>query len=486
MLALPLAACDFAPGAVFATPAPTSLDVSDTGLTDVSGLLEQVRLTSLDLRGNPISRESYEALAAALPQCEILWSVPVGQERWDSDSSSIAFTGLPDGLMDALAFFPDLKEVRLSGVTDYDALNALVRGHPQVRFLWEVPLGKTSYPQDTETLALGADAIDAASLLAAMAGLPKLKEVVVNDAQAFTMEEQLALAAAYPDVSFRWSVQLFEDLYVDSDVTELDLRAYQIPDAAAFSDALALLPKLTYADLCGSGPSDEEMAAMRARYPNVKFVWLTRVSGWLIRTDIKGFSTGNKNRFPDGAGKFVAEQHRYRSITAASLANLKYCTDLIALDIGHCIRVGNIDFIAELPKLTYLDIALCDLTDISVLEGQDELIYLQMMYNYIDDITPILNCKKLRFLNLSNNGISEIDTLLALPNLERLWANCNNLTDGQIAALEAAMPNTLIKASRIDPEYAMSLWRKGNEAYLAVQKLYGLRAQNQGRAADGD
>ncbi len=56
----------------------------------------------------------------------------------------------------------------------------------------------------------------------------------------------------------------------------------------------------------------------------------------------------------------------------------------------------------------------------------------------------------------------------------------NRFTMAQVEQLRAEMPNTQIKASLKDPEYAESLWRKGNEGYLEMQALFGLRAQNQG------
>ena len=227
---------------------------------------------------------------------------------------------------------------------------------------------------------------------------------------------------------------------------------------------------------------------MRARYPQIKFVWYIYIYNWVIRTDIKGFSTGNRNRFPNGAGYYNADEFTYHKIHAEDLEVLKYCTDLIALDIGHCTRLVNIDFIATLPKLKILDISLCDLTDISVLAGQTELEFLEMTYNYLTDLSPIANCKKLKYLNLNNNNITSYDALLELPDLERLWISCSGLTDQQLAEmiekLTALRPNLIIKASQTNREYAMSYWRLDNPGYLEMQALFGLRAQNQGSKKD--
>lgn len=461
-----------------ATAAPTSLDLSDSGLTDITSLLDQTQLETLDLRGDPISIEDYAALEAALPDCDIAWSVPVGGARYDSTSQSLALTAPSGELAGSLAFFPQLQEVRFDRATDRAAIDALTEKYPQVRFDWNVSFNGNVYSSETETLDLSDRQTGLDGLPSVLALLPELKTVTFGD-ETFSLADQLSLAEAFPDVTFVWNVGLLENLTVRSDVTELDLRDYEVTDAAGFSKTLRLLPELTYLDMCGCGPSDAEMAAMRAEYPKIQFVWYTRVAGWRLRTDIVGFSTGNRSRFPNGAGKYVAEEFSYESIAEEDLENLKYCTDLIALDIGHCGHVKSLDFLAELPKLKYLDIALCDFTDISALESQPDLVYLQMMYNCVEDISPLTNCKDLRFLNLSDNKISDYRPLLELTKLERLWINSVGITDEDIAVIEGALPDTLIKACQTDPEFAISLWCKGNEGYVTVQELYGLRAKFQ-------
>ena len=160
----------------------------------------------------------------------------------------------------------------------------------------------------------------------------------------------------------------------------------------------------------------------------------------------------------------------------------------MALDVGHCTLIGDVNFLAYLPQLRILDISLCDLTDISVVANLPELEFLELNYNYLTDISPIATLKKLKYLNLNNNNITSYDALLDLPVLERLWISCSGLSDQQLedmsAALMAKLPNLTIKASNTNREYAMSYWRKGNLGYLEMQALFGLRAQNQGTKKD--
>jgi len=462
--------------------AKTTLDLRDKGLTDVSDLLKETQLTSIDLRGNEITAADFDALKAALPNCEILWSVPLGDTRYDSNSTTLTLDAATDDLGDALAYFPDLESVQLAAAPDDAVAKDLAARYPNIALLWDVTLGGETYAPDTQTLDLSGKAVDLAELTTKLQGLANLKSVVFGE-ETFALADQIALANAYPKIAFVWNVQLLEDFAVRSDVTDLDLRKYTVPDAAAFSDALVLFPKLKMLDMCGSGPSDEEMAAIRARYPQVKVVWYIHIYNWVIRTDIKGFSTGNRSRFPNGGGRYVPDGKlfSYHKIHAKDLEVLKYCTDLIALDIGHCTRVGNIDFLKYQPKLQYLDIALCNLEDISVLENMHDLVYLQMMYNYIADASPIKNNTKLRYVNASNNILTSADVFTTLPKLERLFINCSGLSDEQIASLTSTLteklPNIVIKASQDNPEYAMSAWCPGNEGYVQQQAIFGMRAK---------
>jgi len=389
--------------------------------------------------------------------------------------------------VDMLAYFPALESVTISTPPDEATAAKLAERYPAVQFAWDSMIGGVVYPADTTTLDFTGKTVDLSALKSELGRLPNLTQVTFGE-DAFALSDQIALAQAYPSVAFLWNVQLLDDLNVRTDVVDLDLREYKVPDAAAFSDALVLFPKLTRLDMCGTGPSDEEMAAMRARYPATKFIWYTQIYQWTIRTDIKGFSTGQRREFPDGAGWYDGSKFSYSRFRSEGFENLKYCTDLVALDVGHCVKIGNVDFLAYLPQLRILDISLCDLTDISVLTNLPELEFLELNYNYLTDITPIASLKKLRFLNLNNNNISSYDALLDLPALERLWISCSGLTDEQLeemnVALMTKLPNLTIKASNKNHEYAMSLWRKDNEGYLEMQALFGLRAQNQGPKKD--
>ena len=245
---------------------PTTLDLRDQGITDVSDLMKQTQLTKLDLRGNELSRERFDALKAALPDCEILWSVPIAGARFDSDMTALTLDIATDDLADLLAYFPALERVIISTPPDSAIATALMEQYPAIQFGWDIMIAGETVAADTTTLDLTGKTLDLAALKTELERLPNLTQVTFGD-ESFALADQVSLAQAFPDVQFIWNVQLLDDLNLRSDVAELDLRDYQVPDAAAFSDTLVLFPKLVRLDMCGTGPSDEEMAAMRSAIP---------------------------------------------------------------------------------------------------------------------------------------------------------------------------------------------------------------------------
>ena len=79
---------------------------------------------TVDLRGAEISCAEYDDARARRPEAVLRWSVPIGDERFDSFSESIALSSLPADGIDALAYFPNLKTVDARACRDYESLAA--------------------------------------------------------------------------------------------------------------------------------------------------------------------------------------------------------------------------------------------------------------------------------------------------------------------------------------------------------------------------
>ncbi len=110
-------------------------------------------LVSLDLRGNNLSPNAVRALSAALPVCDILWSIPLGSARFDSDSTQVTAarryairrTGTADLLFRAIAS-------GCTALTDAAAVRNMAESMPGVEFRWSVDVFGQSYPSDTKQI----------------------------------------------------------------------------------------------------------------------------------------------------------------------------------------------------------------------------------------------------------------------------------------------------------------------------------------------
>lgn len=463
-------------GGPIGTEAPSRLDLSNEGLSEVAYLQEYTWLSHLDLRGNEITTADYDALSLALPDCRILWSVPIAGERIDSDAKALRLPCFSEVDAAALPYFASLERVTIEGCADYSLLAATASRYQDVAFLWDVKVGSKTVSSNTSSLKLDDEPMDLAAICALADALPKLEELDLRN-QTLSDADKHALRQGYPHIRFGWTVELLSGLVVDSAETALDLRGHSVTDVDALIAQLDLLPALESLDMCECGPSNEEMMRIREALPHTKVTWMIDVAGYRIRTDIVGFSTGVISRFPNGAG-YRTSKGDYKRILDGDFDNLQYCTDLVALDFGHCVNVTDMSFVAKLPKLKYLVFSWTGVKDISVLATQTELEYLEFTDNQVADISVLENCPKITHLCCSNNPFTDMTPILHMKDLERLFITASRLSDEDLQTLVDTFPDAFLNISR-DRHHGDGLWRRGNWPYVDMQRLYGMRAQFQ-------
>lgn len=211
-----------------------------------------------------------------------------------------------------------------------------------------------------------------------------------------------------------------------SSATFLDFNKATILDFNSFVVELGQFPFLTRVEMCGSNLSNEQMEFLQNTYPNVKFVWSLRLGNyWTVRTDQVAFST-NKGPGPN--------------LTNADVEQLKYCTDMVALDLGHN-RVSDISFLYHMPKLRILILVDNRVSDLTPVASCKDLVYLETFVNPIKDITPITDLVNLLDLNISYNRYTDNQPILHKPRLERLFVSHTGLSMAQINELQAEYPN---------------------------------------------
>ena len=173
---------------------------------------------------------------------------------------------------------------------------------------------------------------------------------------------------------------------------------------------------------------NETMAAFREKMRSeYKVVWTVRINNLKVRTDETYF-------MPAKYGEVV---------TNYQVQNLKYCEDMICVDLGH-MAIQNIEFVEYMPHLKYFIVVDAPFMYIDSISTCKELIYLEFFWTWINDFTPLLECTALEDLNLARtNGDPMV--LKEMTWLKNLWIDGKDLTDAEKVELEAALPNTYIK-----------------------------------------
>lgn len=213
----------------------------------------------------------------------------------------------------------------------------------------------------------------------------------------------------------------FGDRSFLSDAEEIDLSGMEIESTQWVEERIRDMPKLQKVIMCDCGLEDEEMDALNRRYEDIRFVWTVRMGRISVRTDTNYFA-------PVVTGDYVTE---------IDLEPLKYCTDVVAVDLGH-MAVRTCDWARNMPKLQYLILADTGITDISPLASCENLIFLELFLTAVRDYSPLLSCTRLEDLNLCYS-YGSAEPVKQMTWLKRLWWDGNPY---ETKGLEEYLPDT--------------------------------------------
>lgn len=307
----------------------------------------------------------------------------------------------------------------------------------------EITLFGRSYAQDITEFNLSSDELTGlahdeiySDICKALEFFNSLKSAALT-AASLELDEMTSLKDNYPDIDFSWTVELC-GMEVSSEETELDISGIEITDIEDFEKRIKLLGKLVYIDMCDCGLTNEQMEQLKNDFPAIKFVWKVTLGLWTIRTDTVAFST-----LKDGT-------ITYR-LTNDDCKVLKYCTDMVALDLGHN-KVTDLSFLEYMPELKILilvDNWLTDtqspyLYDLSMLKYCPKLMYLEFFVGDVSDISVFDYLPNLVDLNISYNPISDVSHLLNFTKLERLYIEHTSLTEQDYELLKETYPDAYI------------------------------------------
>ena len=248
----------------------------------------------------------------------------------------------------------------------------------------------------------------------------------------------------------------FGALCVPKDAEYIDLGEQVVEDWNAYIAFLSELPNLKKVDMFSTTVERKHINQLEKNFPDIKFGWtihLTREH--YVRTDQTAFSTLH--------GSCSAH-------TSKELELLKYCTEMLALDIGHN-DLTDVSFLQYMPKLRVLILA-CNarLRNIEVLSQLKDLEYLELFSCNIGNITHLMELDHLMDLNVAYNPITKYAGLNGMTQLKRLWIPQSGIPcyGEEFKQLEADLPNTTIMNKGHPTNYG---WREGNH-YETIYAMF--------------
>ena len=476
----------------------------------------------LDLRAEELTAADFEKLQAKLPDCEILWLVPFQEQKIPSDTESLRVATLREEDAALLVYFPELRRLDASGCEDYAQLMALPpelevryqvalggtlyendtaemhltdpdmaeleqklpwlpalktlyltgklpevaqlqslqQTFPEINIQWEISAGDTAFSSVARSLDLTGTALSFDALRELLRWLPGVETVDLTGCT-LTDEELMALADAYPGCFFRWEMTI-GSLKIPTDAVEIDISGQKLESTEQIEGLLPYFPNAEKIIMSHCGFDDETMDDLNRRYPDIRFVWTVRIKNLEVRTDETWF--------------YPVKINRNMVVESKDLYPLRYCTDMVCIDVGHMWGVKDCEWAAFMPNLRYLVLAYTSVADLTPLSGLKNLAYLEIFHTPVKDYSPLIGCTGLEDLNLSMTT-GDYRPLMQMTWLKNLWWNGMAGTYGlPCSGAHLALPEALTDTNlQFYGEYAAykSGWRKLPN-YYAMRDYLGM------------
>ena len=490
-----------------------TLTATEDMAEELDRLTEFTSLEKLDLRRCVVTAEEFEQLQLAMPDCEILWLVPFQDGYVDSQTRGLEVLFLGQEDVKQLEYLTELEYVTAVDCDDQTWFVELQKQRPELEVFYTVTLSEVLWGSDSTELTL--EDADAAVLEEKLQYLPKTENVVLTGDLPGAAEIQ-ALQETYPQITFTWQMEK-DGAYLDMNTTAfdlsgaaslaeveevlfyfpklqfLDLRGNTIPDEelvllakknpgvdllwdltvgqttvstgakeiylsgtdVSVEEVEAVLhcfPELQRVEMCDCPVTTEEMAALWKRYPDIRFVWTVDLAGMPHRTD---------------ADYFMPNKYGLK-INDSNIADLRYCVDMICVDVGHGTEVTHCEWAAYMPKLKYLVLADSGVRSVEPLRGLEELVFLELFQSRVKDYSPLQECPALEDLNLCYT-YGDPAPVQEMTWLKRLWwSGCRW---NRRKELTAALADTQIEFSARSS--TGNGWREG-QRYYEMRDVVGM------------
>ena len=426
--------------------------VTDNG-ADLQTFEDYVNLQTLDLRGSNCY-EAIESYIASHPQVKVSYDVQVGANRYSPDLAELA---LNEGeydlqqVLENIRFLPKLKTLELpkTNLTEEQLLQ-LRETYPNLELRYTVEIfGQELGMETTEMDLSGMDPEDVDNLdrFALLPNLQTIQLMTEEGTSNFAPTDVKKVMDAAPGAAVLYTFELFGKTVSTTDerveFKNVDIGNEGIPK---IREALDILPNCTYFLMDTCGVDNEVMAQLRADYPDTKVVWRVFWAFYHDLTDVEVI-------------------HCTDQLDDENVEALKYCTDVVYLDIGHNTNLSNFDFVNYMPKLKIAIVVDSKIRSLEPFANCPELEWLEIVAcGNISDLSPLANCKNLKGLNMSCvHSVRDLSPLFELEHMERLYLGNHKVPKDMVEAAREALPNTWItdfarSSGNVSRNYAIG-WR---------------------------
>lgn len=412
-------------------------------------------LKEVDLSGGGLTPEAYDSLHMLYPDCDIQWDVPFQGQLYNSHAPQhLSAQSLTDEDVAMLGYLKDLQSFDAEECQDYDQIMALMTLHPNCHVSYSVSMGSQQVSNDCTSLII--EDTPPGEVGQVLHYLPQIENITFLQ-EDLELDPLVELVEAYPNVAFDWRIDIY-GVSVKASDSEIDFSGIPLENTEKIAMIAAVMPNLQKVIMCDCGISNEDMDALCRKFPDIKFVWNVNIGQFItLRTDVTYF-------MPVKLGY---------TVTDSDLEALKYCTEIICLDLGH-MQITDCSFVANMPHMQYLILADTKISDISPLANMKELKFLELFLSNVTDYSPLLNCTALEDLNICyTQGDSAI--IAQMTWLKRLWWTGSSMTYDQLLALIDALPDTQFERPGLSS--TGNGWRDG-ENYYAMRDILGMPYSN--------
>lgn len=438
----------------------------------------------LDLREEKISVSQYNKLRRKMPDCRILWQIPLQDKYYPQDMTWLTLPELTAEDAQLLPYFTQLETLDLRNCQDPALAATVQRTYPQLNVLYSVRIGGQEYDQDTKIVTINGIEADEAERIAYLPQLAQVRLESGRDPQNLATLMDICRERNIPVLAV-----LGMDVY---DLNTQDLYTRGLTEQGA--QLLTLMPQLKRIHLAEPVLSGQRLMQLVAELPHVEITWEKEVLGTSYAGDIsqldlsaamsqEGVQVLEKAKTASVQGQRddvvyqFAVNDRYpmpdlSASTASILAQLEQALDyfpnlekvifggglldneaMAAYRESHredykvvwyvqcgnkmVVRTDSTYFMPtkyhvyyflddDAQNLTYCEDMICiDLGHMAVskidwVASMPELQYLVLAHSQVKYIEPIRSCKKLKFLELDWSPIRDYSPLKDCTALEDL------------------------------------------------------------------